>query len=129
MSDCIRGIGSDNGKGYLLRRDPERKRNEYAHRTAYRNAFGEIPKGAVIRHSCDNRWCVNPDHLSIGSHKDNTADMYERGREGCSKIGMAEARAIRNSDMSTRDLMAIYQLSKSQICKIRSKQAWQESAS
>jgi hypothetical protein len=124
MSDCIRGTGSDNGKGYLIRRNPELRKNEYCHRTAYRNAYGEIPKGAVVRHSCDNRWCVNPDHLSIGSNKDNTSDMYKRKREGCSKISFTDAESIRASDKSPAELMAAYGLSKSQIYKIIGGKSW-----
>lgn len=125
MKGCIRGVGSDNGRGYLLRRDPERRRNEYVHRTAYREAYGEIPKGAVVRHSCDNRWCVNPEHLSVGSYKDNTRDMYDRRREGCSKITLEQAEEIRASYKTTRELMSEYGLSKAQISKIRSGQSWQ----
>ena len=128
MSDCIRGEGADNGKGYLIRRDPERRRNEYCHRTAYRKAYGDIPRGAVVRHSCDNRWCVNPNHLSIGSYKDNTSDMYKRQREGCSKISFADAESIRASDKSRTELMAAYGLSKSQISKIIGGKSWRELA-
>jgi hypothetical protein len=126
MSDCIQGEGSGNGKGYLIRRDPERGRNEYVHRTAYRQHKGPIPEGAVVRHTCDNRQCVNPDHLLIGSYKDNTGDMYSRGREGCSKITQAIANEIRASLLTSKELMAEYSLSRSQIHKIRSNTAWPE---
>lgn len=125
MSDCIRGVGSDNGKGYLLRRDPVRKRNQYAHRTAYREAHGEIPEGAVVRHTCDNRWCVNPDHLLVGTYADNTRDMYERNRQS-SKIDMTTAREIRASSATPKELREHYGLSRSTIYKIRSGQSWQE---
>ncbi len=125
MSSCIRGVGADNGKGYLLRRDPLRRRNEYVHRTAYREAHGEIPKGAVVRHTCDNRWCVNPDHLLVGSYADNTRDMYERNRQS-SKIDMATAREIRASSATPKELREQYSLSRAMIYKIRSGQSWQE---
>ena len=51
-----------------------------AHRVAYRLQNGEIHKGAVIRHTCDNPSCCNPAHLLLGTHKDNTQDAVKRGR-------------------------------------------------
>ena len=40
--------------------------------------FGEIPKGMVIRHKCDNPNCCNIEHLEIGTQKDNIEDMIKR---------------------------------------------------
>lgn len=52
--------------------------------TAQRVSFiafkGEIPSGMLIQHSCDNRWCVNPDHLSLGTDKTNAEDKMHKGR-------------------------------------------------
>ena len=52
------------------------------HRHVYEQCFGEIPIDMVVMHKCDNPSCINPEHLIIGTYKDNTEDMYSKGREG-----------------------------------------------
>lgn len=52
-----------------------------AHRASFLINKGDIPVGNVVRHICDNPSCVNPDHLEVGTHKDNANDKVVRGRQ------------------------------------------------
>jgi hypothetical protein len=63
-----------------MRRRGETSNTHYAHRIAYALAFGEVPPGAVVMHSCDNPRCVNPEHLSLGTQAENIRDRDAKGR-------------------------------------------------
>lgn len=52
-----------------------------AHRVAWEQARGPIPRGALVRHRCDTPSCVNPDHLLTGNTQDNSDDMKARRRQ------------------------------------------------
>lgn len=54
-----------------------------AHRHIYEECFGFIPKGLVVRHKCDNKLCINPEHLELGTLADNIQDKVKRNR--CAK--------------------------------------------
>lgn len=78
--DCWLWTANKNNKGYGMFSVSSVVGKKLAHRLAYADAKGKIPKGGLILHSCDNPACVNPSHLRIGSHRENVADMDIRGR-------------------------------------------------
>lgn len=80
VTPCTVLQGHTDRDGYTKVYDPVTKRQGAAHRIAFRERHGYLP--AVVRHTCDNPACSNPDHLLGGTQADNMRDMVERGRQG-----------------------------------------------
>jgi hypothetical protein len=69
------------GGGYGQFWCSEKQTQLKAHRVAWEQANGPIPAGMLVCHRCDNPGCVRPDHLFLGTPKDNTVDMVQKGRD------------------------------------------------
>jgi len=80
--DCWIWEGGKTSKGYGSFKYYQDRSAIGAHVSSYLFYIGEVPKGMLVRHRCDNPPCVNPEHLIIGSNSDNMKDMFERGRNG-----------------------------------------------
>jgi hypothetical protein len=73
------GLRDKNGYGKLTIKS-RRPAPFMAHRLAYEHVHGAIPAGMFVCHTCDNPPCCNPDHLWIGSNRDNQLDASAKGR-------------------------------------------------
>ncbi len=74
------GAKSDFGYGFLFNPTVNGPINQHAHRASWELHYGPIPEGSCVLHSCDVPGCVRPDHLFLGTLKDNTQDMLRKRR-------------------------------------------------
>lgn len=78
ITQCWEWTGSTKGQGYGLFAIDGHPHS--AHRVSYEEFNGPIPDGMMVCHECDNRLCINPTHLWLGTALDNVRDMIEKGR-------------------------------------------------
>lgn len=107
-----------------------------AHRLAYEIGIGPIADGLLVCHRCDNRSCVNPEHLFLGTQADNMADMNAKGRGGWktgsqhhrAKISDDDVREIRRSKGLLRqaDLAARFGITQGAVSKIQRGDRWRD---
>jgi hypothetical protein len=107
------------------------------HRYIYAEKFGEIPEKLVVRHKCDNRMCINLDHLELGTYKENMNDMITRGRQvipnregennSNNKLTADQVRDIRSDTSSTNVALAKkYDVTHQLISLIRKGRIWSD---
>jgi hypothetical protein len=103
-----------------------------AHRASYEVHVGPIPPGMIVCHSCDNPPCVNPAHLFLGTHRDNTRDKLRKGRANLpvgeghtrSRLTAAAVREIRTSGETGRALARKFGVSPATICRAKRGHLW-----
>ena len=132
--DCHVWLGRTTGDGYG-QIDVARKK-VLAHRYAYELANGSSAGELCVCHRCDNRLCVNPAHLFLGTHAENMADMAVKGRarpalgerHNSAKLNEADVRRIRKDTRSAAAIARDYGVSDVAILLVRARKTWKSVA-
>lgn len=136
--ECWPWLGSLGNHGYgQISRGGQFGGMMTAHRLSFELANGPIPAGLFACHTCDNKWCVNPGHLFAGTALDNNRDAITKGRaaatsatrhcgesHGRAKLSALHVSAIRRSPTPAKLIAPKFNMSKSQIWRIRRGDGW-----
>jgi hypothetical protein len=138
VSGCWNWTGSTNQSGYGTMAPNEW--GTLAHRISYGLNVGPVPKGkgphgTCVCHRCDNRLCVNPEHLFLGSNADNLADRDAKGRQvamrgsrnGHSKLNesdIVQIRAMFHRGAKLREVAERFSISKANASDIKRGKIW-----
>lgn len=131
-SRCWNWIKDLDKKGYGQIHDYKngKRVTRAAHRVSYEINKGEIPQGMIVCHSCDNRKCVNPNHLWIGTTQDNINDKLKKNRglygskHQNSKLTEEDVLEIRASSEKKAHLARKYKVSFMVITSILRRNTW-----
>lgn len=139
VSPCVEWKKACDSDGYGMR--SWHGKSVRAHRVAWMVMNGPIPDGLHVLHSCDNRRCVNVDHLRLGTHQENMRDRAARWRSrGGSLPGesnpnskltprhVKSIRALATKGVSQREIARSYGVSQMTISKILRGETWRQDA-
>lgn len=133
VTGCWEWTASQIGKGYGQYRLKDGEGSGYAHRVSWLIYKGDIPDGKYVCHRCDNRICVNPDHLWLGTCADNQSDMARKARalrgerNPCAKLTEDQVRKIRqllDEGLPQTQIAEMFGIQQMQVSRIKSRSRW-----
>ncbi|BAO82900.1 external origin protein [Serpentinimonas maccroryi] len=130
--ECWPWIGSIDTRGYGNIGADGDKPLRRAHRVAYELCVAPIPEVLVVCHVCDNRACVNPQHLFVATQRENVLDMVRKGRRQWpsgelhrwAKLSTADVVAIRDDTRAPRLIRAQYGIGQTTLYQIKRRETW-----
>lgn len=126
-NNCWIWTGCVNNKGYgVFRLSPtyQVSKHIYAHRFSFQATTDIDPFGKEVLHSCDNPPCVNPAHLSLGTHKENMQDMAKKQRAWNRKFLPEEVLDIRGSELTSKEIAYALSVAESTIIRIKNRKTY-----
>ena len=125
MEQCILWTKSKNSYGYGV--------TWYNGKIAYiHRVIAKAKPNEIVMHTCDNRACINPNHLRIGTSQDNSSDMVSKNRQakgeacGNSKLTEEQVKEIRSyhTKLSSRKVAKLFNISKTNVLDIWKNNIW-----
>lgn len=128
---CLNFPAAINSEGYATLKISQTKTIK-AHRAAWELSKGEIPSGMLVCHHCDNRRCVNVEHLFLGTVADNNRDKQLKGRAGRligvlhhkARLTEDDVRAIRGDGRTQMKIAASYGIKQATVSQIKRRVSW-----
>lgn len=136
ITGCIVWTGFTNASGYGRFQTGTTKsgtsKQYFSHRASYEVNIGHIPDGIFVCHKCDNRKCINPDHLFLGTARDNNNDMVQKNRSrhargqlhGLSKLTENQVFEIFNMKGTYPEIGSKFSITQETVYNIKCGRSW-----
>jgi hypothetical protein len=125
VNGCWEWVGKITNSGYG--QTTHQRKYKTTHRLSYEIFKGPIGKGKIVCHSCDNKKCINPDHLWLGTQKENIQDALKKNRCGMQKLKIEDIDIIRrmvDEGINPIEIGDIFGVKKQAIYCIKYRKTW-----
>lgn len=134
IEECWNWTGSYRSDGYgQLNLGKTKEGTGASHRLSWKFHFGEIPNKLHVLHSCDNKLCVNPNHLFLGTNADNMADKKKKGLQmkgeeiptsKLTALQVIQIRELRSKGHSQTKIAKLFGVTQSNVSNIINGKRW-----